>query len=88
MFEFHWNDDSEAHIARHNIIPLEIEEAARHPYYTAPGDDGKTLLFGRTYAGRYLTVVMSGAMDGRWYVVTARDMDTKERRAYERRKGR
>lgn len=88
VFEFHWNDQSEAHIARHNITPPEVEEAARQPYYTAPGDDGKTLLFGQTYAGRYLFVVMSEAMDGRWFVVTARDMDGNERRAYERRKGR
>ncbi|MGW0359211.1 hypothetical protein ACWDXV_33905 [Nocardia nova] len=88
VFEFHWNDQSEAHIARHKVTPAEVEEAARKPYYIARGDDDKTLLFGQTYAGRYLLVVMSEAMDGRRFVVTARDMEEPERKAYERRKGR
>ncbi|MEV0106729.1 hypothetical protein AB0H42_10385 [Nocardia sp. NPDC050799] len=84
MFEFHWTDQSEAHIARHNITPSEVEEAAQRPYQLGKGRNDTTLLFGQTHAGRYLVVVLSEAMDGRWYVVTARDMDGTEQQAYRR----
>lgn len=84
MFEFHWNDQSEAHIARHNITPSEVEEAAQRPYQLAGGRNDTKLLFGQTYAGRYLLVVLAEAMDSRWFVVTARDMDGAEQQAYRR----
>ncbi|WP_280500250.1 hypothetical protein [Nocardia farcinica] len=87
MLEFHWNDQAEAHIARHDITPAEVEEAAQKPYRLSKGRDNTTLLFGQTYDGRYILVVMNEAMDGRWYVVTARDMDDSEQKAYKR-KGR
>lgn len=44
-------------------------------------------MFGTTSAGRYLLVVLTEAMDGRDYVVTAREMTNAERQAF-RRKGR
>ncbi|WP_051164225.1 hypothetical protein [Nocardia testacea] len=77
-------DQPEAHIARHNITPSEVEEAAQRPYQLGKGRNDTTLLFGQTHAGRYLVVVLSEAMDGRWYVVTARDMDGTEQQAYRR----
>lgn len=84
VFEFLWSDESEAHIARHNLIPSEVEEAARRPHHHYRGREDTTVLLGKTYAGRYLFVVLAEAMDGRWYVVTARDMEEIERKAYER----
>jgi hypothetical protein len=47
VFGFHWTDDSEAHIARHGVSPEEVEQATERPFYTMPGRDGTTLLFGR-----------------------------------------
>ncbi|MBO0852362.1 MAG: hypothetical protein J2P18_01180 [Nocardia sp.] len=84
MFEFHWNDRSEAHIARHNVSPQEVQEATQRPYYTYSGHNETEILLGRTYTGRYLLVVMCHAMDGRFYVATARDMTANERREYNR----
>jgi uncharacterized DUF497 family protein len=49
-----------------------------------PGRDGTTLLFGQSHAGRYLLVVFAASGDGRWYVVTARDMTDSERRIYKK----
>lgn len=84
VFEFLWTDESEAHIARHNVEPEEVHEAARRPFHTYDGRDETTILLGRTYAGRYLFVVLSDAMDGRLYVATARDMNAAEQREYHR----
>ena len=84
MFEFHWTDDSEAHIARHGVAPEEVEQAAGRPFYTTPGRGGTTLLLGQTHSGRYLLVVLSGSGDGRWQVVTARTMTEAERRVFKK----
>lgn len=45
----------------------------------------RELHFGRTEAGRYLTVVTTESRDGRMQCVTARDMDQKEKQAYKKR---
>ncbi|WP_017571492.1 BrnT family toxin [Nocardiopsis halotolerans] len=83
----HWTDANEAHIARHGVIPQEVEQAAESPYRTFPGREGSTILLGRTYAGRHPTVVLADAIDDHrsWYVVTDRDMTPKERRTFQRR---
>lgn len=47
MFDFHWTDDSEGHVARHGVTPEEVEQATERPFYTMPGRDGTTLLFGQ-----------------------------------------
>ncbi|MFJ2840005.1 hypothetical protein ACIO52_31985 [Nocardia sp. NPDC087230] len=84
VFEFLWTDESEAHIARHNVTPSEVEEAARKPNFTTDGVNNTTLVFGQTYAGRYLKVVTAEAMDGRTYVVTAMEMSDSEQRFFRR----
>lgn len=82
VFDFQWSDDSEAHIARHGVTPEEVEQATERPFYTMPGRGGTTLLFGQTYAGRHLLVVLAGSGDGRWHVVTARIMTGSECRVF------
>ena len=52
-----------------------------------PDVKGTQYLFGTTSAGRHLLVVLTEAMDGRDYVVTARRMTDAERQTF-RRKGR
>jgi hypothetical protein len=42
VFEFHWTDDSEAHIAGHSVAPEEVKQATERPFYTMPGRDGTT----------------------------------------------
>lgn len=87
VFEFLWSDASEAHIARHNVLPAEVEEAARKPYLAFPGRNDTTIVLGKTFAGRYLMIVTAEADDGRTKVVTARNMDSSERKAFDQRKG-
>lgn len=86
--ELVWTEDSEEHIARHGVRPDEVNDAVNgRPVRTLGGRDGTTEVYGTTAAGRHLVVILAPALDGRWYVVTARDMTDNERRAF-RRKGR
>lgn len=86
--EIRWTSESEAHIARHGVTPEEVEQAVTNkPRYEAPGREDSTLRYRATDEGRPLLVVLAEALDGRWYVATAREMNDTERRAF-RRKGR
>lgn len=85
--EIRWTEESEAHIARHAVTPEEVEQAVHsRPRYETPGREDSRLLYGTTHSGRTLLIVLVDAVDGRWYVATAREMTDTERRAF-RRKG-
>jgi uncharacterized DUF497 family protein len=83
-----WTEDSEEHIARHSVEPDEVEDVLYgRPRLSTPGREGTTLVYGTTWSGRYLLVVLVDSQDGRWYVATAREMTQSERRLFTR-KGR
>jgi hypothetical protein len=85
--EILWTEQSEAHIARHCVQPVEVEEVVfSRPQWSVPQPRDIELLYGRTLAGRYLLVVLSDGLDGRWYVVTAREMTHRERRTFRRKR--
>ena len=47
-----WSAD---HVAVHGVTLDEVREAIlEHPYWAVPGRAGTILIYGRTYAGRYL----------------------------------
>lgn len=78
------SDCSARHITAHDVTLDEVREALlERPYWSAPGRDGTTLVYGQTYAGRYLLVV---ALDegGEAFVVTARDMTDAEKKTFRR----
>ena len=78
-----WNDESEEHIAGHNVLPHEVEEVVyTHPRLKKRGRDDTTLFYGQSNAGRYLFIVTDEALDGGMYIVTARDMTNAERREF------
>ena len=86
MREIRWTEESEDHIARHGVAPIEVEQVLySRPRLVAKGRDDVRLVFGTTDSGRHLAVVLSEAEDGRLFVVTARDMTESERRAFARR---
>ncbi len=81
--EIRWTEDSEAHIARHNITPYEVEQALyTRPRLAVPGRENTTEVLGITTVGRYLLVVVTEAADGRDYIITARDMSPTEKRTF------
>ncbi len=91
--ELRWRDDRVEHIARHEVVPEEVEEAVFEDRGAllenagpAKRDPARTVyvLLGRTGAGRYLMVVLIHEGGGVAMPITARDMSQAERRRYSR----
>jgi len=88
--EIVWTDADVEHIARHDITPEDVEEViASRPLWRRGRRHRQTgrisiYALGRTDAGRYLFVVLSPLGRGRARCVTAREMDTRTRRFYDR----
>ena len=79
--ESDWSAD---HVAAHGVNLDEVREAIlERPYWAAPGREGTTLIYGRTYAGRYLFVVAI-AEGEEAFIVTARDMTSAEKKTFRR----
>lgn len=82
-----WTDAAIAHVARHGVHPEEVEAVcfSEDPIIRS-GREGLHYIFGQTDGGRYLFIVVREARPGEVRIVTAREMDAKER-AYYRRRG-
>ena len=79
-----WDAWNIAHIARHRVIPEEVEEVCHGTPITSATYKGRIRVVGPTQARRMLTVILA-PMDqpGVYYPITARPADRKERRNYE-----
>lgn len=76
---------SARHIARHNVTLEEVREAIlERPRYQHRGRNETVIVYGQTSAGRHLLVVLADEGDGMAFVITARDMNLKERRLFQR----
>jgi uncharacterized DUF497 family protein len=81
-----WDADSIYHIAKHNVTPEEVEEAVfEGNAIVLKGKEKRYIILSETISGRYLTVVVAFKLKGRVQVITARDMDEKEKKYYKRR---
>lgn len=76
---------------KHGVVPEEVDEVLfGRPYYRKvqkghiPGEDVYSAL-GQTEAGRYLAVFFIYKQTREALILSARDMDRKERRLYDRR---
>lgn len=84
-----WTDESIEHIARHAVKPTEVEEVCfneHDPPFIRTGGENLHYLFGKTYSGRFLFVVIRFMRHGEVRVITARDMNTWEK-SYFRKRG-
>jgi hypothetical protein len=71
---------------RHSVAAGEVEEVLfTRPRWIAKGRNDTTLIFGSTSAGRPLLIVTVDEGGGVAFVVTAREMTEKEKRAFRRR---
>lgn len=85
--ELVWEDDRIEHIARHGVDIEEVLDVFYGNNLRSAGHGGRLRMIGRTSARRLLTLVV-GKRDGSTYgLVTARDADYKEQRAFKRQKG-
>ena len=84
-----WDEWNVAHIARHDVIPDEVEEAChRGDSYTDEGKKGRIRLIGTTASGRVIAAILDlDDEEGVYYPVTARSASRQERRLYQERKG-
>ncbi len=82
--DFDWTDEIMLKIeAKHNVRPIEVEEAAFNSPHVRRGREGLYRLYGRTAAGRYLFAVFRNLGGGRVRPITARDMTREERQLFE-----
>jgi uncharacterized DUF497 family protein len=83
--EFEWDAANRSHIARHSITPAEAEEAVRiDPLEAAVQEhesEARVLCFGRTKAGRLLTILYTERR-GKIRVVTGYEMTEEQQRLY------
>ncbi len=80
-----WNDRRVEHIVRHDVDPDEVWEICEDPRHRVrkQGQD-RYLLYGQTYAGRYLFVVLEYLEHGIFAPITARDMTDGEKKNFRR----
>lgn len=83
--DFEWDDGNVDHIIeRHGIYPQEAEQVLYNGAYVRREGDFY-YAYGQDDSGRYLCVVCI-VRGGLVRVVTARDMNNRERRSYEQRR--
>ncbi len=85
---FDWDEKNDNHIAEHGVAIFEVEEAIlfRKPLYQR-SKEGKYIAYSVTGEGRYLFIVFAIKNKNRIRVISARDMNEKERRYYRKKKG-
>lgn len=77
-----WDEWNIEHIKKHRVSEKEVEEVCQGVYRQQPTYGGRYLIFGKTAEGRLLTLVLAREQRGKYYVVTARNMSSKERRRF------
>lgn len=86
--DFEWDENNIEHIARHNVIPEEVEEVFLDSKRVGTSvrkvsQEKRWAMIGSTQYGRILFVVFT-QREGMIRVVTARDATDKEKRTYRR----
>jgi uncharacterized DUF497 family protein len=81
---FDWDDDNIFHIERHEFTPEEVEEVFAGNYKVRRARQKLYIALGETLDGRLAFVVFRRSRGGVIRVVTARDMEDKERRLFRR----
>lgn len=78
-----WDEWNITHIARHDVLPDEVEQVCHGDVLAQQGHSGHMVLIGPTSNGRMLEVVLGPEGWGAYYVVTAHTASRKDRALYE-----
>ncbi|MDA0245132.1 MAG: hypothetical protein OT477_17070 [Chloroflexi bacterium] len=78
-----WDDWNVAHIARHDVLPEQVEESIsdEHAVFLQPKQN-RLMVLGRSGSRLIATILNAQETSGVYYVITARDMAKKERNLY------
>ncbi|MBI4285063.1 MAG: BrnT family toxin [Chloroflexi bacterium] len=82
-----WDDGNVEHIARHDVSPKEIEDICFGFHISVREHGQRSILSGRTAAGRYLNVVVERVSKEVFRPVTAFEMSAAYKRRYRKRLG-
>ena len=74
-----WDGWNLEHIKKHKIEKQEIEEATKNIKAHRKGYVGRMILIGRS-GKRILSIIAAKERSNKYYIITARDADKKERR--------
>lgn len=77
-----WDNLNVVHIARHEVIPEEVEEVCHGKPLVLQSYKDRLVFIGPTAAGRMLAVILDPEGKGMYYPVTARPASRKERALY------
>lgn len=81
-----WDQETVDHISNHSVSPEEVEELLfneESPPLIMRGKEGRYLAYGKTGGGRLLLIVWV-LRHRKTKIITARDMNQKEKRFYKR----
>ena len=79
-----WDSWNVEHMARHGVLPDEVEQVCQRRPFVEHGYSGRLRLIGSTTTHRVLAVILAPkAIAGVYYPVTARPASRKERRHYQ-----
>ena len=81
---FDWDDDNALHIERHQFTPDEVEEVFAGDYKVRRTRQRLYVALGETLDGRLAFIVFRRLSGGLIRVVTARDMENRERHLFRR----
>ena len=83
---FEWDERNEEHIAEHSVTPEEVEACFFNPYIWKRKKRSRRryYLYGQTDGGRYLFIVFELYSDGVVRPISARNMNSVERRYFHR----
>lgn len=85
--EIIWTNKRIEHIARHKVSVEEVEEVLFYSPFVLRTRQKKYIVLGQALSGRYLFVVIAKISKGKVEVITARDMEVKERKLFRKVKG-
>lgn len=74
-----WDDVNREHIKKHNVTIEEVEESIQNLNAHRKGYLGRIILIGRS-GKRILSILVKPKENKKYYVITARVADKKERR--------
>lgn len=82
-----WDENNMVHISRHGVIPEEVEKVCfSEDCFIEVGRGKVYYVTGQSESGRYLFVVLRYLGRGKARVITARDMDEKEKSRYKKKR--
>lgn len=80
-----WDDENIEHIGKHSSTPSEVEDVCFGPHVAFPAKHERYLLYGKTYHGKYIKVVLERLYGTMFRPKTSYLMTESEKKKYKKR---